>query len=358
MKSVFTFIALLGLVACDSLVAQVARVRTVDQVAMPGDVDSNSPAFWRNGPLNWFTSHGGPVLNQGVNQFGPFVANQVTFGAQEACPHWIEAVYVDDDGTMFGWYHAEPIGLFENSTLTAPKIGAVVSYDGGNTLFDLGVVLQTGDALNPNSHNGYFGGGHGDCSVILDQDKKYFYLHFDNYGGANASQGVVVARMAYEDRFSPVGKVFKYNNGAWAEPGLGGAVTPIYPVVKPWQYYQPDAMWGPSVHWNTYLNRYVMLLNHAQGDPGWAQEGVYVSFCSDLSHPESWTTPVKILDKADFPSWYFFYPQVMGLEDGGSDTLAGQTARLYVGGVSRWEIDFFQSSPDGQSTISPDPTGL
>jgi hypothetical protein len=146
--------------------------------------------------------------------------------------------------------------------------------------------------------------------------------------------------MAFADRFNPEGKVWKYYNGAWTEAGRGGRVTPVFPVKTAWQTATPDALWGPSVHWNTYLNCYVMLLNHAAGDPGWSQEGIYVSFCSDLSRPESWTTPRKILDKSEFPGWYFFYPQVMGLEAGGTDRLAGKVARLYVGGTSNWEIEF------------------
>jgi hypothetical protein len=117
-------------------------------------------------------------------------------------------------------------------------------------------------------------------------------------------------------------------------------VTPIFPVRKGWQWRFPDAFWGPAVHWNTFLNCYVMLLNHAAGSPSWGQEGVYVSFNPDLSRPELWTTPQKILDRADFVDPGAYYPQVMGLEDGATDRRAGETARLYLHGVSKWEIDF------------------
>ena len=307
---------------------------------MPTTVDSNSPAFWRDGKLFWFGSHGRPWLSEGPNQFGPFVTQEVDFQALVPRPHWMEAVWVEDNGVLWGWYHTEPIGLVENSTLTAPKIGAVVSYDGGKTLRDLGVVLESGAPLRPDARNGYFAGGHGDFSVVLNRERTHFYFLFDNYGGPDATQGVVVARMAFEDRANPVGKVWKYKGGAWTEPGLGGEVTPIYPVRRPWQEKDPDAFWGPAVHWNTHLRSFVMLLNRAQGEPGWSQEGVYVSFNADLGRPENWTTPVRILDRSEFPGWYFFYPQVMGLEERGTDTRAGATARLYVGGVSRWEIDF------------------
>ena len=86
-------------------------------------------------------------------QFGPWQTGGVEFFALEQCPHWMESVWVDDDGTLYGWYHCEPIGLIAGTTLTAPKIGAVVSFDGGHTVFDLGVVLESGDPLVPTAAN-------------------------------------------------------------------------------------------------------------------------------------------------------------------------------------------------------------
>ncbi len=329
--------ALLGLQA---LVAQEARVRAAPRVSMPTTVDSNSPAFWREGRLFWFGSHGRPWLSEGPNQFGPWETREIDLQTANAWPHWMEAVWPAEDGVLWGWYHAEPVGLVADSTLTAPKIGAVVSFDGGNTLQDLGIILESGDRLDAWAQNGYFAGGHGDFSVILDRERRYFYFFFDNYGGPAATQGVCVARMAYDDRANPVGRVWKYCDGQWLEAGVGGRMTPIFPVTRRWQSRDPDALWGPSIHWNTHLNCFVMLLNRAQGEPGWSQEGVYVSFSSDLSRPDSWSVPQKILDRNEFPGWYFFYPQVMGLEAGGTDREAGGTARLYVGGISKWEIDF------------------
>jgi hypothetical protein len=84
------------------------------------------------------------------------------------------------------------------------------------------------------------------------------------------------------------------------------------------------------VHWNTYLQRYVALLNRSSG-PEWAQEGVYVSFSSDLL---TWTIPHKLLDTN---SWY---PQVVGEDPGDTDTLAGQASRLFVGGISVYALEF------------------
>ena len=54
------------------------------------------------------------------------------------------------------------------------------------------------------------------------------------------------------------------------------------PLVAPTQAWHDgddkvDAFWGPSVHWNTAIEQYVMLLNRAK-DESYTQEGIYVSY--------------------------------------------------------------------------------
>lgn len=113
----------------------------------------------------------------------------------------------------------------------------------------------------------------------------------------------------------------------------------IYPVSQSWhdETGRVDAFWGPSVHWNTYLEQYVMLLNRSI-DASWKQEGIYVSFSPVLDDPSRWSVPYKIMNS---DSWY---PQVVGLEPGlGTDKLAGQVARLFVQGRSEHFITFERS---------------
>jgi hypothetical protein len=336
------------------LAGQDVIVRSAPSLEMASGIDSNSPAYWRDGRLVWFGSHGNPWRNEGPNQFGPFQRTEVTINSVNPWPKWLESIWPEDNGVLWGWYHAEPGGMFPDSTLTVPRVGAMMSLDGGNTFQDLGVILETGEAPNTSAQNGYFAGGHGDPCAILDRQQKYFYFFFGNYGGAASSQGVCIARMAFEDRANPDGKVWKYYNGTWQEAGRGGRVTPIFPVTRSWATRDPDAFWGAAVHWNTYLNCYVMLLNHAQGEPGFSQEGVYVSFSPDLSRPELWTTPRKIVDKSQFSGWYFFYPQVMGYDQGDTDRRTGRLARLWINGVSKWEIEFVapETAPDSLKIVA------
>ncbi len=305
-------------------------------------VDGNSPGFWLNGWLTVFTSTGYPLAMSGSSLFG--LTEDVPPGVDppDHYPLWIEAAWVDVDGTVYGWYHHEPGGVCPGKSLTAPRIGALVSKDGGKTFQDLGIVLSSGDAPNCSAQNGFFAGGHGDFSVILDQDSEYFYFLFTNYGGAG--QGVSVARMAFEDRANPKGTVWKYYQGDWNQPGEGGAVTPVFPASVSWAAPDTNSFWGPSVHFNTFLNQYVAVLNHACCKPGWPQEGIYLTFIPDLSQPSGWTAPTKILDAGKIGFAPGYYPQVFGTNPGETDTLAGEVARLFVKGVSKWEIVFSAST--------------
>jgi hypothetical protein len=324
------------------LQGQSFELRPAPELVMPAAVDSNSPAFWRDGKLHLLNSIGLPFLSVGEDQFDitGSPSSQVWIDNLARQPIWIESVWQRADGSIYAWYHHEVIGACPDSGLSFPVIGALVSRDGGASFEDLGIILASGDALRCDAQNGYFAGGHGDFSVILDRAGKYFYFFFGNYGGDPASQGVAVARMSIEDLDNPVGAVWKYYQGEWSEPGLGGRVTPVFPVRTPWEAADTDAFWGPSIHWNTYLKSYVMLLNRACCSPGWPQEGVYISFHSDLATPDGWSAPAAVLRSDDLGYGLGYYPQVLGVEPGESDTLAGQIARFYLQGVSDWEIIF------------------
>jgi len=217
----------------------------------------------------------------------------------------------------------------------------VVSDDNGLHWRDLGVVLEAPkDSNNCETVNNFFVGGNGDCSVILDRTGSHFYFFISTYNKDIAEQGVAIARMKFEDRDSPVGKVEKWHDGKWTEPGLGGHVSPIWPAMADWHQEKVDAFWGAAIHYNTHLDQYVILLNRAQ-DKNWAQEGIYVSFNPDLTNPLGWSKPLKILDAKELENskWY---PQVIGTDVKARETdrLAGKTARLFVAGLSKWEIEF------------------
>ncbi len=309
----------------------------------PGDTDCNSPAHWDGDTLYLFNSAGHPWRSAGPNLL--HLTNdyrRVEYDNKVNGGRWIECTWKADDGTLYGWYHIEPGGLCPGTHLTAPKIGAVRSRDNGAHWEDLGIVLEAPpNTLRCDTKNFYFAGGNGDFCIMLDARQEWLHFFISTYTGGLDSQGVSLARMKWSDRDAPVGKVRKWHAGAWTEPGLGGQITAIFPGMIDWHRADADAFWGPSVHWNSHLKQYVMLLNRAI-DKDWQQEGVYVSFNRDLTNPRGWSAPRKILESTGKDRWY---PQVLGLDatKRETDKLAGRRARLFVRGTSRWEVLFLRS---------------
>lgn len=337
--------------------AQSVTVQRAPAAQLPTHIDGNSPSFWNESGFNLFSSTGNPeMISTSASQFGPFWSRNVDVARQQHIPLWIEAAWRDDDGTIFGWYHHEPGGICPGKGLTAPKIGAVISYDGGQTIEDLGIVLESGYGPNCNAENGFFAGGHGDFSVVLDQNRKHFYFLFTNYGGPASEQGVAIARLAFEDRFHPAGAVRKLYEGNWDEPGAGGRTSPIFPAARPWERSDADSFWGPAIHFNTYLQKYVILMNRACCSPGWPQEGIYYVFGTDVTDPGTWG-PIKRLMSGDEIGYRpGYYPQVIGLGERETDSLAGERSRLYIQGGSTWELTFSRDdAPVAPPPMEPGP---
>jgi hypothetical protein len=315
----------------------------------PGECDCNNPAHWDGDALYVFNSAGHPWRSAGPDLFH-LQTNyaRCEYDNTASGGRWIECTWKVEDGTLYGWYHFEPTGICPGAhpdspkmNLTAPRIGAVKSADNGATWHDLGLVLETpADALKCDTKNYYFAGGNGDFSVMLDAKKEFLHFFFSTYPSLVSEQGFAVARMRWADRDRPVGKVWKWHEGKWNEPGLGGRVSPIFPAKVDWHRADADAFWGPSIHWNTHLRQYVILLNRAK-DGHFTQEGIYVTFNRDLSNPSGWSPPQRIPLSQEHLAWY---PQVVGLDRSRHETdkLAGRVARLFVRGQSRWEIIFLQ----------------
>jgi len=320
-------------------------VKPAPDLSFPSNIDSNSPAHWDGGLLYLFMSRGdilpkrasGPDLFNLSNVIESTIDNDDKFHNGREGARWIEATHKDESGTLYGWYHNEPRGCcsqLKPSGLTVPRIGAIVSKDNGKTWSDLGyILLSPPGSEDCSTPNGYFAGGNGDFSVLLDTKKEFFYFFFSNYWGPVEQQGVAVARMKYADRGAPADKVFKWHQGAWKELGKGGRMTPIFPARSSWHGSKPDVFWGPSVHWNTHLKSYVILMNHTLKS-NWEQEGIYVTFNYDISDPTGWSKSQQILKGG---KWY---PQIIGTGAGETDKQMGRKARFFVDGKSNLEILF------------------
>jgi hypothetical protein len=304
--------------------------------------DCNSPFHWDRDTLFIFNSIHGVRRSKGPSLFHLGKTITTSYNNTINGGRWIESTWKDENGDLYAWYHNEPREICPENDLTAPRIGAAVSYDNGLTFEDLGLIIETRDTINCEALNGYDAGGNGDFSVLPDSAREYFYFFFSVFAGETSEQGVAVARMKYKDRADPAGKVWKWYDGKWNEPALHGRATPVFPAMIDWARADADAFWGPAIHWNTHLNRYVMLLNRTRGLPGFYQEGIYVTFNPDIGDPAGWTKPARIFRNGDW------YPQVVGIDSAKRETdkIAGRVARFFMDGYSQWEIVFLNPNEE------------
>jgi hypothetical protein len=330
-----------------------ARLIRVPAITLPSLVDSNSPSVWDlvDGRQRFFvfTSDSGETMRlEGADATRVSPLGPIRIDGHPGGGVWLEAIVPDVDGTWYGFYHNErAASVCGDLPRTIPRIGAARSTDAGATWQNLGVVLAAPPrSYDCGSSNEYFVGGVGDFSVMLDDAHQYLYFFFSQYARANVSQGVSVARLPWAYRDAPTGRVSVWlRNQTWlparefrSAQGMEyvyPAGRPIYPVEDDWhEGATVNAFWGPSVHWNTYLQQYVMVLNRAR-DTAWTQEGVYVAFSPSLDQPSSWSAPQRLLAGG---RWY---PQVRGMEAGsGTDRLAGERARFFMGRQSEYLIQF------------------
>jgi len=165
--------------------AATVTLRPASHPQFPHATDSNSPGRWDGSRLYLFNSTGHPYRSYDSNIFQLGNTAAVTYNDTVNGGRWMEATWRAADGTLYGWYHLEPGGLCPDTTLTAPKIGAVSSSDNGANWTDLGIVLEARtNTLRCDAQNGYFAGGNGDFSVMLDDAQQYLYILFSTYAGA------------------------------------------------------------------------------------------------------------------------------------------------------------------------------
>lgn len=360
--------------ACVVLVSMAAAadlpsviVRDAPLIQMPGvevpsrglhhESDSNAPLHWDRSTLYLFNSYSHPWRSSGpdLTHLGEGISTKLG-DLNDKLDIWLEATYKDDDGALYGAYHYEPdLVCFSNKHLpTMPRIGWLRSRDNGAVWEDLGFIIEARPcARRCDTASPWDAGGTGDFVFLPDVQHEYFYFFVTSYDSRVAQQGVFAARMRYSDRNNPSGRVLKWHNGEWSEPGLWGSVTPVFPSERDYHRADGSMFWGPSVHWNTYLETYVMLLNHAI-DTRLNADGIYVSFNMSLDDPVGWSKPKMILDSQQVRAAMAgssvsqsklnngWYPQVIGTAKGGTDKLAGRTARLFMAGVSRKEVVFLK----------------
>lgn len=209
---------------------------------------------------------------------------------------WLYSVFPQIGGRAIGFYHAEDHrfpGDPASKFIAYKSIARCESTDGGRT-WKKDTQILTAAKPKPEAPEW---SGLGDHCTVWDRRNDRYICFFQEEG---------ILRMAMST--DPEGKPRtwkKWFEGAFSEPGLGGVATPIANL---------DQVHGgnPSVHWNTFLQRWIMVYHSWPGS-------LMLSQSDDLV---SWSVPVVLLEPA--ANSKLWYATILGE----ADTIAGETATL------------------------------
>lgn len=318
------------------------------EIILGNETDSNNPIYWNGDDVYAFTSSpytgthrskSNDIVGLDISKTAEYhktdVVNQIHDGKI-----WFESILKQGD-VIYGFYHnefsSEELGVrafAEEKYLTAPRIGVARSNNNGRTWDDLGIIFEEPvTTFERQSRNAFFTGGIGDFSVIEGPDQT-IYIFATSYHREVSKQGVVILKLTRN----------QLENFSTQEV----SPTPIFPTYYDIHDTGANFFWGPSVHFNTHLDTYVMFLNHAD-DENWNQDGIYASFNEDISNPRGWSPPQKIHHEGNW------YPQIIGNAQGETDARAGRVARYFEKGISNYEIFFLKPGEtiDGSTETSP-----
>jgi hypothetical protein len=219
---------------------------------------------------------------------------------------WLVSVFRLSAESLVGFVHAEDHWSPRNPEGMAWKSAAVsYSEDDGLTWSPAQQILTTWKS-RPDQPEW---GGAGDMGIVWDSaNARYVMLYQEQDATGEARLHLAIST----DPNGAPGTWFKWNGKDYTEPGLGGRGKPLPEFIG-----HEGA--NPSVHWNNYLNLWVMVYG------GW-DGAAYISASPNLL---DWQAPqVLVRSTQQGRAWY---PTI--LSDQG-DLSAGQSARLYYADIA------------------------
>jgi hypothetical protein len=279
--------------------------------------DRSHPTYFDNSG-SWLMS--AFRVDQGTLTLDPHSSYLIGFYHGE--DHWYT-----DAGTSNSYYH-DPVAWI--------GVGLTTSTNGGSSWSKGGMILGVPDlkpeypspftASNPNAP----WGGIGNQCTVLDvhsnpsQPAWVTFFPMIDSTGLTTGHGITAARTtdpsaardnwyAYYD--GSFGTQQEYNEGEDSPlPGLDGSAGSDY------DHY---ALSNPSVHWNTYLGRWVLMA------ATWDGTKIMISYSTTASVSGGWTSPVEVITAPSGST--VRYPTVVGTDHTGylNSTESGQNATIY-----------------------------
>jgi hypothetical protein len=221
-----------------------------------------------------------------------------------------------------------PGGGFDSS------IGLARSTDGGASWSFLGEIIRSSTA--PGACTVGVDAGSGMTALREEAGVEYLYIWVKDRVSCGQINSLAAARSPLSDVFAAaangtVSTWTKYYNSSWTEPGIGGLSTDLWP-----QPGDPFKTFG-SVSWNTYLEKYILVVTRFHPQPlVWRLEML------ESSDGLTWSAPQTVAQDG----LELFYPSIVGLDQDPSVT--GQAFHLYYirslfGGAQRfWPADLMR----------------
>jgi hypothetical protein len=221
---------------------------------------------------------------------------------------WLHSVFRKSGKNLVGFFAAEDQYCCPRDPhqVAWRSMGVASSADNGATWQSPAQILTAAEA-RPTLAQEHIWGGDGDGSAIWDAEHCRWMIFYQHE--------YLTAAISTDPEGKP-GTWFKYYNGAFTEPGLGGKDSPLAGL---------DAVHGgnPSVHFNSYLGKWVMVYH------GWDPQVSYITSSTDLL---IWDKPRFLVDSAN-PPGRGWYPTIIGE----TDLRAGQKANLYYTDMDRFD---------------------
>jgi hypothetical protein len=209
----------------------------------------------------------------------------------------IAGLHRTPDGRIYAIYHAEdhaemPVFASGQSGYYA-SVAMAFSDDDGISWQKLGPVIQSEKPKTWARYPGQADRGTGEPSLVLDPSGDWLYAYYTEHSRAT-TVGVYIsmARASTEIHDPSSIEFFKYHDGEFSEPGLGGSDSPIIQLTTgpTTEALLPHVVFVPA------LERYVMTLsvnnwNDYLTDQGLTNSGAYIAFSRD---GVNWSTPTLV----------------------------------------------------------------
>lgn len=229
------------------------------------------------------------------------------------------------------WHAEDTYAPLDNPSKIAWKsIGVSQSTDQGRTWSKPRRIL-TAHQTKPQESPEW--GGVGDCHAVYDERNARIVIFFQEKNDWNAALTV-----AMTTDLTGLQGWKKFNGTAFANDGDGGEVFHLENLKQ-----KPGS--NPSVHWNEYLNKWIMVWHAWAGD-------IYLSSSDNLVH---WGEPqLLVSEEEDSKVWY---PTLMDHIYG--DSRGGQEMLLYYAKMSPFPRDMmvhriiFSAGDPSSPTLAP-----